>query len=304
MNTRQGLISCFFLSLATLLSSGCQQGPGGGDASKLVQIATTKADLFGLPAEYRALHMGLERALDRPISFMAQPGGAAIGAQLEMGHIPYAILTASEFSSVEHPEKLTVLATAVNELGKTSRRAHIVIKAKSHLKSIGDCAGKRFAFGHHKDALTDLAVRDALEKNGVPLNKLLPELVPTTVAVPIEGRLYCGDRVPTLVVWDLTINAGVIDEIAFANLPESGGNPITGPSRDQFEIVAETAPIPEMAFVAGPTADPALTAKIKEFLLKEVAGNEMICKQLGVKGFAEPDPAAYTAVRSLASHAS
>ncbi len=281
-------------AIVTVLSTvGCQK------PTEVMEFGTTRADLFGVPAEYRALHVALEKELDHPISFPAQSSGQAIGVQLEHGNIEYAILSAAEYAEIEDTSNITLLATAINPLGKTTRQGHIVIRAKSHLKSISDCAGKRFAFGHHKDAVTDWAVRDALEKGGVPLNKLLPELVPTTVAVPIEGRLYAGDRVPTLVVWDLTINAGVVDEVVFEKMPESGGNPITGPSKDQLEIVGHTVEVPEMVIVAGPKADKEVTDKLRQYLLAEAKNNAKLCDQLGVQGFAPPDKAAYDAVRTL-----
>lgn len=280
---------------------GCQQS-GTVAGKRVVQFASTKADLFGVPAEYRALHIGLEKSLESPVAFMAQPNGMAVGVQLEQGNIPFGILTASEYAQIEDPSKLTLVACAVNELGKTSRRGHIVVKANSHLKTISDCAGKRFAFGKHKDLLSDYGARAALAKAGVPSDKILPEVVPTTVALPIDGRLYCGDSVPGLVVWDLTINAGVIDEIAFNKLPETGGNPITGVSRDQFEIVGETAEIPEMVVVAGPAADPAMVEKLKSYLMNNAKEDDAVCKQLGIKGFAAADSSTYDAVRELVPH--
>lgn len=285
-----------------LLLAGCQQQAGTIAGKRVVQFASTKADLFGVPAEFRALHIGLEKCLDSPVAFSAQPNGMAIGMQLAQGNIPFAILTASEYALIEDPSKLTLVACAVNEMGKTTRRGHIVVKANSHLKTISDCAGKRFAFGKHKDLLTDYGARAALAKAGVPSDKLLPELVPTTVALPIEGRLYCGDSVPGLVVWDLTINAGVIDEVAFNKLPETGGNPITGVSRDQFEIVGETAEIPEMVVVAGPSADPAMVAKLGAYLLNGAKEDGALCKQLGIKGFAAADRSMYESARELVPH--
>lgn len=289
--------TCTFLALVFLMHAavGCEK------QTEVIEFGTTRADLFGVPAEYRALHMALEKELDYPISFPAQSNGRAIGVQLEHGNIEFAILSAAEYAEIEDTSKLTLVATAINPLGKTTRQGQIVIRAKSHLKSISDCAGKRFAFGHYRDAVTDWAVRDALEKGGVPVNKLLPELVPTTVAVPIEGRLYAGDRVPTLVVWDLTINAGVVDEIVYSRLPDTGGNPITGPSKDQLEIVGHTIDVPEMVIVAGPKADPQTVEKLRKYLLNKAKNDAKLCEQLGIQGFTEPNKAAYEAARSLVS---
>jgi ABC-type phosphate/phosphonate transport system substrate-binding protein len=276
---------------------GCQAGGGGGPPHGIVAIGTTKADLFGLPAEYRALHPALESHLGRPVRFNSQPNGRAIAKQLEQGNIAYAILSAAEYATVPEPAKLTLLATAVNSLGKTSRQAHVIARATDgRFKTISDCAGKRFAFGAYGDPLTDTAAKKALEANGVPLTKILPELLlPPPMAM--EARLYAqniiGQNAATAIAVDLTVNAGVIDELTWSKLPETGGNPLTGPSRDQFKIIGETAAIPEMVFVAGPSADPAVTAKLKDYLLHKAKDDEMVRKQLDVTGFEEADRAAY-----------
>lgn len=298
MDLRRITLRCGFLPCLAL-AAGCSMAGGPADRLQVVQIASTQADLFGVPAPFRALHVALEKKLDRPVSFPAQPDGEAIGYQLAQGRVPFAILTASEFARIKDPAGLTLLATAVNTGGKTTRKGKIIIKGKSHLKTIQDCAGKRFAFGHHQDLVTDYAARTALVRAGVPLNKLLPELVPTTpLGIPWEGRLYCGENVPGLILLDLTINAGVMDEAAFDKLPETGGNALA-PSKDLFEVVGETPEVPERVVVAGPAADPELTQRLKEYLLNEAGSDPMVCEQMGVRGFAPADPAAYAAVREL-----
>jgi ABC-type phosphate/phosphonate transport system substrate-binding protein len=99
----------------------------------------------------------------------------------------------------------------------------------------------------------------------------------------------------------LTVNANVVDEIDFNKMPETGGNPITGPSKDQFTIVGETAAIPEIVVVAGPSADPQVTEKLKDFLLNKAKDDKMLCEQLNVQGFAPADRAIYDASRSVLS---
>lgn len=285
------------LSLAMGATAGCQQGTGPTADTQVVQIGSTKADLFGLPAEYRALHPRLEACLDQAVRFRAQPDGAGLAQQLEQGHISYAIMSAAEYASIEDPAKLTLLASGVNDSGKTSRKAYLVLKAGSHVKTVADCRGKRFAFGTHGDLLTDIAARRALEEAGVPTKDILLELLPPPLA--FEGRLYLKNDTAKTIVNDITVNAGVIDQIAFDKMPQTGGNFITGPSQDQFKIVGQTMPIPEIVVVAGPSADPELTAKLKEYLLTKVKDDQMVCRQLGLQGFAPPDREAYEAVGKL-----
>ncbi|MFH1416799.1 MAG: PhnD/SsuA/transferrin family substrate-binding protein [Planctomycetota bacterium] len=289
-----GLCSALIVSAA-----GCQPGVGTSSGGRIVQIGSTKAIYIGLPAEFRALHPALEECFGGQVRFSAQPNGVALGQQLEQGGIAYAIMSAGEYAAVENPEKLTLLATGLNSLGKPASKALFVVKAKSHVKSIADCAGKRFAFGTHGDILTDLAAQRALEEAGVPVKKLLPELVPPPLA--FDGRLYLKNDVPKVIITDLTVNAGVLDEITYNGMPETGGNVITGPSRDQFEIVGETVEVPGIVFVAGPAADPTDVNKLKDFLINHAKDKQKVCEQLGVTGFAPPDKSAYDAVRSFVS---
>ena len=294
-------LAAISLSSALVLGCvGCAQMAGKPAEGKVVQIGSCKADLFGMPAEYRALHPRLEECFGQMVRFQAQPDGAALGKQLDLGNISYALMSAGEYVSLKDTDKLTLVASGINSLGKTSHKAYLVVKAGSHVKTITDCEGKRFAFGSFGDLLTDTAARNALEKAGVPVKKLLSELVLLTPPpLAFDGRLYLKDDAAKTIAYDPTVNAGVIDEVVYTRMADKGGNLITGPSKDQFVIVGETVPVPEMVVVAGPTADPAMTAKLKSYLIDKVKDDKLICEQLGIKGFAEPDKAAYDAVRAL-----
>ena len=293
MTNIQSVAKCLVLAVAFV--AGCRQG---ADSSRIVQFGSTKAGLFGPPKEFRALHPRLEELFDSRIMFRAQPNGEALAQQLAQGNIPYAFMSAKEFCSAKDLSSLTPLAVGLNALGKSSRMAYIVVKAKSHVKTITDCAAKRFAFGTYKDLLTDLAAQAALAEAGVPVKKLLPELLlPPPIAM--EGRLYRGHAVAKTIVMDLTVNAGVVDELDYEKMPDTGGNFILGPSKDQLEIVGRTIRVPEMVVVAGPAASPEARQKLKAFLMNSIASDKLVCEQLGVTGFAEPDPAAYEPVRRL-----
>lgn len=289
-----------FVFVATLsLCAGCSSL---GDAGDFVQIGSTKAGLFGPPAEFRALHPKLEDLLGKRVRFVAQPTGAALGEQLAQGRIAYAFMSAGEFADVADPTDLRLVACAVNAAGKTSRRAFLVAKADYQIMSIGDCKGRRFAFGTYRDPLTDLAARAALERGGVPVKDLLSELtLLTPPPIAFEGRLYRGRGVGTTIIGDLTVNAGIIDELAFSAMPETGGNIITGPSKDQFIKLGETEAVPEMVVVAGIAADAEMTEKLTTFLLGRVKDDATICGQLGVSGFTAPDRAAYDHARQWLS---
>lgn len=282
------------LFLAGLLA-GCQADPMNGE---IVQIGSTKAPFLGPPQMFRDLHLRLEKLFDRRVVFRVQPDGPGLADQLAQGNYAYAILSARELCAIDDTSALTILATGINKLGQSSRKAYIVLRANSHLKEIGDCESRRFAFGRYRDLLTDIAARAALEKAGIPPKNLLPELL-TPPPIGLEGRLYLGHDVARTIIADITVNAGVVDEVDYEAMPETGGNFILGPSKDQFKIVGETVAIPEMSVVAGPGADEELTARLRDYLFNDLKKDEKVCQQLGVAGFAEPDGAAFEAVRKL-----
>ncbi len=295
MNNR--IFRAVAVSSLIFAAAGCEQKQSASD-SKVVQFGTTKADLFGLPAEYRSIHSRLEAIFGTPVMFRSQPNGPAIAEQLRQGLIDYGIMSAAEYAAVEDTSGLTPIATAVNKGGKTSRKAFIVIKANSHLHGIEDCKGKRFGFGGYGDLLTDKAARSALEKAGVPVKDLLPELL-TPPPLGFEGRLYLGADVAKTIVNDPTVNAGVVDEFVYNAMPDTGGSFLLGPSKDQLTIVGETVEVPELMIVAGANADAATTAKLKEYLLNQVKSDDRVCKDMGISGFADPAPAAFEPLRPI-----
>lgn len=274
---------------------GCQ-GAGQEGPSDVVQIGSSRAGLFGMPAEYRALHPRLEEALGRPVRFLSQPGGLALGHQLDQGNIAFAFMSPREYAHVEDPAGLTLLASAKNSAGRTARKAYIIARVDYEIKTIADCKGRRFAFGTYQDVLTDLAARKALETGGLAIKELLPELL-TPPPFAMEGRLYAGADAPRTIAFDPTVNVGVVDELQFDAMPETGGNLITGPSRDQFIKLGETDSVPEMVLVAGSAADEAVATRLAEWLISDSGSDAHVCKQMGISGFAKPDRAAYDHVR-------
>ena len=166
------------------------------------------------------------------------------------------------------------------------------------MKQIADCKGKRFAFGAYKDLLTDIAAQAALESAGVPVKDLLPDFL-TPPPLALEGRLYTGGDSGKTVAFDPLVNAGVVDEVIYQEMRDSGGSLILGPSKDQLKIVGETIAVPEMVVVAGPASDPSQTRRLKSYLLNQLKNDELVCKQLGVSGFTEPDEVTYRQVCTL-----
>ena len=289
------------ITLALLCLGGMVTGcNSAGKPGAVVEIGSTKAGIFGMPAKYRALHPRLESALGTQVRFNAQPSGKALGQQLTLGNMHFAILTCKEYAELESTGNIQVVAAAVNSLGKTTRKAFIVAKkSDERIHGIPDVKAKRFAFGTFGDVLTDKAAKRALDKGGCPPKDILFDLFPPPFG--ILGRLYMGKDAHKTVSFDATVNVGVVDEVVFASLPASGGNFIVGPSQDLLAKIGETEEIPEWCFVAGPKADAAITAKLVEYLTTKAKDDQTVCEQLEVKGFAAADAAPYEAVRTWLS---
>ena len=287
------IVSMMGLALLTA-AAGCNQPTMDPN---VVTIGSTKPVYFGLPKEFRALHAGLEKHLERPVRFVAQSNGESLGMQLEQGNYACALMSSLEYSQVADPSGLTLVASALNSAGKTSRKGFILARKGCEVKSIADCKGRRFAFGAHGDLLTDIAARAALEKGGVPVGELLAELL-TPPPFGRDGRLYMGKDVAKTILQDPTVDVGVVDELAFQAMPDTGGNFIRGPSKDQFVKLGETEAVPEMVVVASASADRQTISDLREYLLEKVGDDSNVCSQLGVTGFVRPDRAAYDHLHS------
>lgn len=300
----KGVDMCARMTLL-LLAVSCFSLVGCGPKSDqdIVQIGSTKAAFLGPPSEFRALAPRLESALNKPVYFRAQPDGDALGAQLTLGEIDFAILSAKEFCEIDDASQLDLIATGVNATDRSARRAFIVVKNDSSISKVSDLKGKRFAYGTHNDLLTDYAVRATLRNEGLPPNELVTELLPPPIAY--DGRLYAGSEAPAKVALPILrgdvipISAAVIDEVAWMKLPDTGGNVITGPAKDDLKIIAKTMTVPELVVVAGPESDPSEVSRVRQYFLKEASKDPNVCEQLGVKGFTEPDLEQYSLARLL-----
>ncbi|MCK6457757.1 MAG: phosphate/phosphite/phosphonate ABC transporter substrate-binding protein [Phycisphaerae bacterium] len=289
-------------SLVTIaLLSGCQLGARVVGFGTAVHVGSSRLGSISLlPAEFYALHPELEKLFGQPVVFDTVLSGRTMGKQLAAGHLHYAFLTAAEYAELPSDAAPELLAAAVNKKGETKRNAIIVANARSNVKALADLKGQRFAFGPAKDMLLDRAAVAVLQKAGVTLADIKKEIPPFS----LSGRLNVGGGSPEIakiVAFDAGVPGGVIDEITYNDLPASGGSLLGGPSRDMFRVLGETEPMPEMVVAASPKADPVKVAMLKNYLISNVKNKPDICKQLGVTGFAEPDAAAFEAVRRLAA---
>src|SRR5262245_53029350 len=127
-------------ALTLVCLTGCQQN--SMNKKQEVQVGTTKDDLLGVPAAYRAMPPRLEETFGKAVRFNSQPNGEAIAQQLAMGDMKFAILSAQEYAEISDPSKIILIATGVNEMGQTSHKALIVARASDQrFKTVADCSG-------------------------------------------------------------------------------------------------------------------------------------------------------------------
>ncbi|MEE8170612.1 MAG: PhnD/SsuA/transferrin family substrate-binding protein [Phycisphaerae bacterium] len=276
-----------------LAAAGCQ--PRWALESR-IQIGTTKAPVIGfifVPREYLALHPKLEELFGCAVLFNPVLGPKDIAAHLTDGSWQFGILSSGEYMAIRGQSGIQPVASAVFENGQSVIKGVIVASAGSDVNTLADCKGKRFAFGPAHDLLYDYATRAALRSAGIGDKDLATEIPP----ISLNGRLHrpSGKDVARVVAFDLTIPAGVIDEITFRNLPDKGGSLITGPSKDMFRMIGGTASVPGAVVVASDQADPVAVEKLRGFLTMRVKNEADICKQMGVSGFTESVAAAFDA---------
>jgi len=286
------------LLLSVAAVAGCQARV---PFQRSIHVGSTKAPVIGLifvPADYLALQPKLESLFGGPVLFDPALGAEDIAQHLEQGDWQFGIFSAGEYAGIADKPGLAPVAMAMGEHGQTTMKAFIVAARNSSVKSMADCKGKRFAFGPAGDLLYDHAARESLTSAGVPASELTREVLPPHL---VSGRLNLssGMEIAKVVAFDVTVPAGVVDEVTFAALPETGGSLIAGPSKDQFTLIGGTQSVPGPIVVASTKASPEDVEKLRSFLTLNVANDPMICKQMKVKGFVDPDLNAYAAAARL-----
>ncbi|MCK6482570.1 MAG: PhnD/SsuA/transferrin family substrate-binding protein [Phycisphaerae bacterium] len=290
---------CMPLLLTAACLAGCQQRFSFKPA---VHVGSTKAPVIGLvfvPQEYLALQARLEELFDTHVLFDPGLSADAILQQLAEGRWQFAILSAGEYLGATPRQGVQPLAVSICPNDRPTMHGLLVARKDSGVNQISDCKGKRFAFGPAGDLLYDYAARAALNNAGVADSDLARELLPQFV---VSGRLHLGGRgaeVARVVAFDPTVPAGVIDEIAFARLPESGGNVIMGPSRDMFTIIGSTLDVPDQIVLAGAGVDPVMSEKLRNYFIKRIKDEPKVCEQMGVRGFVEPSAGVLETARQL-----
>ncbi len=229
------------------------------------------------------LQSALAQKLRRPVQ-IEQHDLSQVAAHLEYGNLDFALLTDQQCDELMKGEKTCVVIARSKTL---KRKGIIVAAASSDIKTIGDIAGKRFAFGPPGDPVLHYAALAALHAAGVPTNKIRREIIPyDSLQYHMNSR-----EVAKEIVYG-TSHVGVIDREMYNQLPDTGGGwiPLRF-SKDQFRVLGEASPVQPGPVVASTKSDPKLVQSVTSFLLNVEEQSPQVATSLGVAGFTGVDPA-------------
>lgn len=256
-----------------------------------IRIGVTRLDLSPPPLllpkavlfeENLSFHLGSAVSID-----LLTP--RQIRVHLGSGRLKFAMLSTEDYCAAAPGACSEILAVPLNEHKQAYRKGLIVVAPKSPIRSLSDIRSQRFHFMPRGNLLNEAAVgalMDAglskadLDKGllGLELDTYHISSLEVAKAVVLEGRA-----------------AGVIDEADYLAWRDTGGSLLLlSPSKDQVRVIGETVRIPEGPFVVSVNTDPALKAKVQDYLLQTLPKRKLVLAALGCTGFAPPiDPKEY-----------
>jgi len=136
---------------------------------------------WGKQAPWTPLARALSEELGRPVVIENLRPFQIRFHLTDSDRLQFALLGATDYAAIREDGAVgTVLA--VSEV--RWRQGVIVCNARSEIQSLGDLAGKRFAFGPEKDAVLHTATAALLEAAGVPPDKLATSAWTTPALTP------------------------------------------------------------------------------------------------------------------------
>lgn len=278
-----------------IVASSCSQaetGSGGlfggfGDlfgSGNAMRVGTTCSHVFLLQnPPWNDLQRGLSEHLERPVQF-ASAKPFQIRSQLGTGRLSFALVDVADYGEITSQDVSTLLLAGISAEGESTRVGLMITPANSKVEGTADISGKRFAFGPRLDPVLHVAALELLGSEGIAPDDLAIEL---TIPFGHYGNSVEIARA-LLMAKVFPIAAGVVQEADFHSWPEHGGNWLQ-PSQDQFRVLGQTRPVPQLCWVASNKAEPALVARVKGFLLEQTESNPKRFAPLGLSGFAEPE---------------
>jgi len=227
------------------------------------------------------LQSALALTMKRPVQ-IEQHDLSQVAAHLEYGNLDFALLTDAQCDELTKQFKACVVIAKAKTL---KRKGVIVAAASSDIKTIGEIAGQRFAFGPPGDPVLHYAAMATLHAAGISTDKIRREIIPyDSLQYHMNSR-----EVAKEIVYG-TSKVGVIDRTMYDQLPNTGGGwiPLRF-SKDQFRVLGETSPVQLGPVVASAKTDPKLVQSVKSFLLNVEERSPQVATSLGVAGFTGVD---------------
>lgn len=245
---------------------------------------------------WNPLRRALEQHLGRPVQMEALKP-FQIAAHIQSGRLQFAMLGAADYLGAS--KEFGSFGEVIGISKVKTRQGLIVARAKSDVQSFADIKGKRFAFGPIGDAVLDVAAKEALVANGVPLDDIQREVLPVPTAFQHH---ISSNEAAYEVVWGLGTElglgteVGVIEREEYDAMPESGGSLLLRTfGKDNFRVLGETKvvridTIPEGPLLASTETDPKLVEEVREFLVTAGKKHSRELTAMGLAGF-DPPPA-------------
>jgi ABC-type phosphate/phosphonate transport system substrate-binding protein len=244
-------------------------------------------------ADYKQLQNALAIELGRPVAV-----DACFVFQLESGFetkwYDFAVASPTQFARLARPDRVQVVATAVDKQGRRRRAGLLVVPVDSEITDPRQLKGRLIGFGTPDNAATHHGALRYLESQGFVPGDIARELL------PIPGRLRqyadAADMLRALAAGD--IEAGFIDDADYTLR-------VLGPPHERavadlrVRVLGRSAAYPRRLILARAGIDHITLARVREFLLHVGERHPDAMESLPSSGYCLPDPADLAACRRL-----
>jgi ABC-type amino acid transport substrate-binding protein len=247
---------------------GCHRGAGGasflslfGLSDKPVVIAlVAKAGTLDPFTPHEKLRQAMSTSIRRPVRLdLCLP--ITLEPSLKLGFYDFALVTSACYAEMGDRQRFEIVAASVDESGRVTHPAVLVVAADSQIKTVEDLRGRKVAFGPRSDARTHHAGLALLKEHGLEKSDLSLSLLP----VPGSLKHFSSMSEIALAVQKGEFDAGFIDEPAFEEF-ERGPTAEGTPDRDKLRVIARTMSVPDMLVIQSPKADPETVRTVSDFL--------------------------------------
>ncbi|MFQ5807244.1 MAG: phosphate/phosphite/phosphonate ABC transporter substrate-binding protein [Phycisphaerae bacterium] len=273
-----------------VLETGCQSGAAGASLLSLFGLSERPV-VVALVVEpgvldpftpHEKLRKAMSETIKRPVRLdLCLP--LQLEPNLTLGFYDFAFITPACYVGMKDRERSKVIAVAVDEAGRASHSAVLVVAANSKIESVEQLRGKTVAFGPRGDARTHHAGLALLREHGLKKTDLSLEVF------PLPGALKHFPKMRDIAqsVINGSCDAGFIDEAAFDAFEQT--SEVEGePTRDKLRVLARTVPVPEKLVIRSPKAKAETVSQVADFLLTAGERHPDVLRPLLFSAYQEP----------------